>query len=355
MHCLPNVKQLDKKTFLFLQFPRMVQASVVMLLLYLVILIWDQLGWWTADEEYHFGFLVPLFVGFVLSERWPVIRSILEDGGDPQQVIEEVKAVQLSPVIDRYRWGKSVISGVFSLMTLGGMLIFLLGGVIRLAEGGLSVPSTVLFSLSFSCIALGLPYLFFDKDVQGREIPAYLRLTLVSLLLFPALVWLVASPLPGFIKQELKLFLLDKVVTVVYFCFELFGYPLIKKGNTFVLPEGQVGVADACSGIRSLTGCVVTGVFLAAVSFKRFLPKLVLVMAAILLAIVSNIARSLFLTVYAYRNGGDSISGFVHDVTGYAVLGVTAVCLWGIVWVMSLGRRDWSKYFEEDNESYSKT
>ena len=326
----------------------MVQAAFVMVVLYLLVTIWDQSGWWIQDEEYHFGFLVPLFVAFVLMERWPTLKSILVDGGDPGAVIVDSDGVQVSSQFSRNPWLRRLSIFFFSSMALGGMLVFLLGGVIRLAEGGLSVPSTVLFAMSFAAITLSIPFIFVDRDMQGREIPVHRRMTFVKLLLFPALIWLIAAPLPGFIKQDLKLFLLDKVVAVVYFVFETFGYPLIKEGNTFVLPEGRVGVADACSGIRSLTGCVVTGTFLAAVSFRHLFPKIMLVVLAVLLAIVSNIARSLYLTVHAYQHGGDSISGFVHDATGYGVLGVTALCLWGIVWVMTLGKRDWSKLFDDE-------
>lgn len=326
----------------------MVQVAAVMLFLYLMVTIWDQSGWWISDEEYHFGFLVPLFVGFVLMERWPSLRSIIVDGGDLQKPLVETEGVEVSSWVNDKRWLKGVITFFLSCMALGGMLVFLLGGVIRLAEGGLSVPSTVLFAMSFGAIVLSLPYIFLDRDVSGREIPVDRRMTFVKLLLFPALVWLIAAPLPGFLKQDLKLFLLDKVVAVVYFSFETFGYPLIKEGNTFVLPEGRVGVADACSGIRSLTGCVVTGTFLAAVSFRKIYPKVLLVILAILLAVVSNLGRSLYLTIHAYQHGGDSISGFVHDATGYGVLGVTAICLWGIVWIMTLGNRDWSKLFDDE-------
>lgn len=313
-----------------------------MLLAYLAVVIWDQWGWWTRDEEYHFGFLVPFFVAFVLMDRWPALKQILIEGGAP--------GVDLGRM-DRKHWLQHAVGMAMGLIACGGMLMFLLAGVIRLAEGGLSVPSTVLFALSFAAIALSLPYVFVDQDVEGRSIPMSRRLELVKLLMFPALVWLVAAPMPGFVKQELKLFLLDKVVAVVFAVFEVFGYPLLKEGNTFVLPEGRVGVADACSGIRSLTGCVVTGVFLAAVSFKTLLPKLVLVVLAVILAVLSNLARSLFLTIYAYRNGGDSINGLVHDATGYAVLIVTALCLWGGVTVMTLGNRDWSAVLDSDSET----
>jgi exosortase len=333
---------------LIFRFPLMTQMALGMVVLYLLVTIWDQSGWWMSDEEYHFGFLVPLFVGFVLMERWPVLRGILVDGGDATVHIDgDLETAAPRWLKDGNRVAKLVGFG-FGCLALGGLLVFLLGGVIRLAEGGLSVPSTLLFATSFGAIALSLPFIFVDKDVQGRCIPLHRRWVLVQMLLFPALIWMLAAPMPGFLKQDLKLFLLEKVVVVVFFVFEVFGYPLIKEGNTFVLPEGRVGVADACSGIRSLTGCVVTGSFLAAVCLKRLFPKIVLVLLAVVLAVVANLGRSLYLTIHAYRHGGDSIDGFIHDATGYGVLGVTAICLWGMVWVMTLGKRDWSKLFDDE-------
>jgi exosortase/archaeosortase family protein len=337
----------------FLQLPRMMQLAAGMLMLYAAVLIWDQYGWWTTDEEYHFGFLLPLFALFVLSERWGAIRELLQEGGSGETKHPTLSAIRMPSHWDSKKTPEWLITFGMGGLALGGMLLFLLGGVVRLAEGGLSVPSTLLFALGFCCVFLSVPYLFADHDLQGRKIPLSLRVTLVKLLIFPAVIWLIAAPPPGFIKQELKLFLLHKVVTVVYAAFELFGYPLIQEGNTFVLPEGRVGVADACSGIRSLTGCIVTGAFLAAVSFKTWLPKTVLMLAALALAVLSNLARSLFLTIYAYLHGGDSISGFIHDVTGYAVLGITAVGLLAICWLMSLGNRDWSSLFIESEATVS--
>jgi exosortase len=231
------------------------------------------------------------------------------------------------------------------------MLVFLLGGVVRLAEGGLSVPSSFFFAVGFGGILIATPYVFFDKDFSTNIIPLSKRLTLLKLLIFPAFVWLLASPMPGFLKSELKLFLLDKVIHVVFFSFEFLGLPLIKEGNTFILPEGRVGVADACSGIRSLTGCLVTGAFLAAVSLKKWYSKIILLIAALLLAVIGNLMRSLFLTGWAYAYGGDSINGLVHDATGYAVLGITALGLWGIVWVASLSKKDWSGAFDAPEDS----
>jgi len=45
------------------------------------------------------------------------------------------------------------------------------------------------------------------------------------------------------------------------------------------------------------------------------------------LAFLTNLGRSLFLTAWAYRYGPRAIEGTVHDVAGYAVLGLTVVAL----------------------------
>ena len=105
----------------------------------------------------------------------------------------------------------------------------------------------------------------------------------------------------------------------------------MQEGNVLVLPHGQVGVADACSGIRSLTACLFAGSFLAAVFLDRFWKKVVLVAAAMGFAFFTNLLRSLFLTGMAYAYGSDAIEGRLHDLTGFAVLGLTCVGLFCLI------------------------
>jgi exosortase/archaeosortase family protein len=94
-----------------------------------------------------------------------------------------------------------------------------------------------------------------------------------------------------------------------------------------VLPKGSVGVAEACSGIRSLTACLFAGSFLASVFLDRLWKKIALVALAMLFAVLTNLMRSLFLTAWAYNYGPEAIEGKVHDLAGYAVLGLTVVGL----------------------------
>ena len=109
--------------------------------------------------------------------------------------------------------------------------------------------------------------------------------------------------------------------------FDVLGLPLEQQGNVLALPAGNVGVEDACSGIRSLTGCLFAGSFLAAVFLEKLWKKIALVSAALVLALLTNLGRSLFLTGWAYHYGPRAIEGTVHDVAGYAVLGLTVVGL----------------------------
>jgi exosortase len=129
------------------------------------------------------------------------------------------------------------------------------------------------------------------------------------------------------VESRLSIALLGKVVTVVAFVFDTLGLPIEQQGNVLALPKGNVGVEDACSGIRSLTGCLFAGSFLAAVFVEVFWKKVALVVAALLFAFVTNLGRSLFLTAWAYHYGPTAIEGAVHDIAGYAVLGVTVLGL----------------------------
>lgn len=283
-----------------------------------VVLVLDQMHWWQLKPDYAFGWLVPVFVGYVMLERWPLIVAALRGAGP-------------SPLSAGWRKG---LAAVFGAIMGVGMLFFLLGALVR-SGGGVSQPSSLAFAGGSACMILGLIYFNVPNGRLGEgPIPAGWRALLVDArlqtaaqFLFPALIWMLSAPLVDAVENQLSLFLLRKVVTVVSFVFNLLGYPLVQEGNVLVLPVGQVGVADACSGIRSLTACLFAGSFLAAVFLDKLWKRVALVSAALALAFATNLLRSLFLTAWAYRNGSDSIEGTVHDVTGYAVLGLTCLGL----------------------------
>jgi exosortase len=239
-----------------------------------------------------------------------------------------------------------------------GLALFFLGAAYRSATGA-TQPGSFALAVGFSGVLLGIIY-FNAPDVQigpgaslersgsprGAGILARMvadgRLRATALFLFPALIWVLSAPLVSTLQSAVSLFLLQKVVAVVFALFSLLGYPLIREGNVLVLPHGQVGVEDACSGIRSLTGCLFAGSFLAAVFLDRFWKKVLLVIAAMGLAFLTNLMRSLFLTAWAYAYGSDAIEGRLHDGTGFAVLGLTCAGLFCLLPLFN--GRNWRRW-----------
>jgi exosortase len=298
---------------------------------FIAFVAWDQSHWWRVKEDYSFGWLVPLFTAYAVYERWPQIRGrLVEAGAAP-------------PAARGVRW---TLNALAALGLAGGALFFLLGAFYR-AGAGTSQPGT--FALTSGMVAIVLPLIFFNVPTAAagplapaaarfswRGLVAEARFRVAVLFLFPVLVWLISAPLVSAVEQQISLFLLRKVVTVVAFVFDVVGAPIEQQGNVLLLPMGPVGVADACSGIRSLTACLFAGSFLGAMFLDRFWKKVALVVAAMGFAFVMNLGRSLFLTAWAYRHGPEAISGTVHDAAGYAVLGLTCLGLIALVPLLNL-------------------
>ena len=314
---------------------------------------WDQWYWWGRRDDYSFGYLVPIFVAVVVWDRWPKLMALLglgvrksskagEKSGsakkDPPMAFEWMTG-SLFPFFKRF-----IPIGFYSGLVLG-LLIFGLGAFYR-AGAGPSHPGSLFIAIGAGMVVFALIYINLPDSAEawnqqmGKSLDESTvlnrRLTTTLLFWFPCFIWIISAPLVSFIENWLSLFLLNKVVTVVFFVFEMGGYALEQEGNTLILPTGRVGVEDACSGIRSLMGCLFAGTFLGAIFFKTTVKKVLLVLFAMFFAFATNMLRSIFLTAWAYSNGPDSISGFVHDAAGYFVLGLTSVLLLVLIPIMNI-------------------
>jgi len=282
----------------------------------------DQIHWWRLKPDYAFGWLVPVFVLYVVADRWSRLREIFRAAG-PSMLSRPLRGF---------------VSGAAVLTLSLGLLLFLFGAVYR-AGFGSTQPGSLTLAVGFPGVLLGMLYFNVPDGRIGAEPPVSLwgvlradaRLRAVALFLFPALIWILSAPLLDAVENAVSLFLLRKVVTVVFTVFNVLGFPMIQEGNVLVLPQGRVGVVDACSGIRSLTGCLFAGAFLSAVYLEHLWKKILLIAAAMGFSILANLFRSLFLTSWAYAYGPAAIEGSLHDITGLAVLGLTVVGLFGLL------------------------
>ena len=286
--------------------------------------IWDQSHWWSAKEDYGFGWLVPAFVAFVIHDRW-------------QRITAAAAACGAAGSARMAGWKSVLVNVLVYGAMLGGAGMFLLGAFYR-AGAGPSFPGTLAITLGTASLLMALLFTNTPESAApargaGTRFQDDARVKLVSLFTFPVLVWLVSAPMVSVVEQNLNLFLLQKVTKVVFFVFDVLGLPIEQQGNVLVLPPmadgkpNQVGVEDACSGIRSLTACLFAGSFLASVFLDKLWKKISLVAASMMFAVFTNLLRGIFLTSWAYNYGHEAIEGFVHDAAGYAVLGITVVGL----------------------------
>ena len=270
---------------------------------------------WESRLDYSFGYLAPVFALYVLYDRYPKTSRILSADYVPDALP---------------RLAKTAADLFFGAMLFLGILVYAGFAFIYSKTLNWGVPS---FSMTFGfCFAaFAMAYFSSARSIRGGAIPLCERLRYTALFVFPCFIWLVAAPLFGAVEEKISLFLLSKVAAVVVFVMDFLGFIVELKGNTISFPTGTVGVADACSGIRSLTACLFAGSFLAAVMLDKFWKKIALVASSMCFAFLFNLVRALFLSLWAYENGSDSISGFVHDAAGYFVLGMTVLGLLGLV------------------------
>jgi exosortase/archaeosortase family protein len=116
------------------------------------------------------------------------------------------------------------------------------------------------------------------------------------------------------------------------------GIAAIRHGNIIELANATVGVEEACSGVRSLISCVFAGLFFSATLVRRPWARFLIIALSAPLALVMNFVRSLTLTLLA--NAGVDIAGAWHDLTGFAVLAVTAVLLGGLAFALARAKDD---------------
>lgn len=316
--------------------------------------IWDQSYWWDTLDDYLFGYLVPLFVAYVIFERIPSIKSYLfglnYSGTDPEARVEYSSGDS----------GGGIASTIGYLCLAGSIVLLGFSGFVR-AIMSQHDWSTFGFSVGLASFILFAAFVISDRDVEGRRLTLGSRLRFVSLFTFPALIWLVSAPLLLPLEAAISTALLKQVTVITFAVFDAVGIPIIREGSILILPNGRVHVEDACSGIRSLTACIFAGSFLAAMFLDKTWKKVLMVGASMLFAFFFNIVRSIFLTGWTNERGqfaidrdfwgeaeyqvdamgkfvldaaGEKIpndlfhwTGSVHDFAGFMILGCTCVAL----------------------------
>jgi exosortase/archaeosortase family protein len=148
-----------------------------------------------------------------------------------------------------------------------------------------------------------------------------------SAFVFPICFFLVAVPWPYLIENPViqGLTRLNTALTI-----EILGWlkiPALQHGNVIELRTGEVGIDEACSGIRSLQATLMLSLFFGELYRLKAARRALLVLSGFGLAFLFNLGRTTLLTWVAARDGMEAISHW-HDPAGVTILVGCFLGLW---------------------------
>lgn len=154
------------------------------------------------------------------------------------------------------------------------------------------------------------------------------RVTLLTLVPIIYLVFMV--PLPAIIWNKLSFPLALFASKISADLVSAIGLSIFREGNILTLPNITLQVADACSGLRSLTTLLALSAFVAFISDHTALKKWILFLAGVPIAIISNIIRLTATAILARHFGAPVAQGFIHEFSGWVVFVLGLVMLLGV-------------------------
>jgi exosortase len=245
---------------------------------------------WNTNPQYSHGFLVPGFAALLLwvrRDRLPISLDNATAGVRPR--------------------------------LLGAAL--LLGGIgMRLAGTYWYFSSAESISM-LPCLA-GLVLLIGGRPLWSWAWPAVLFLAFMIPLPFR-----VASALSGQL-QWLATF-------TSTFVMQTFGMPALAEGNVILLNEHQIGIVEACSGLRMLVVFFALATAVVLLVQRHWIDRLLILASAVPIALVSNIVR-ITATGVMYEAGFSELANhFFHDAAGWLMMPIGLSFLWIELWLLS--------------------
>lgn len=264
------------------RFPTAVWLQIGAVVLLLGLLYWHVIpslvaDWW-ADPNFSHGFVVPLFSGLMV---WCQRRKLYGLDVQPSW------------------WGVLVILGGGSTLVVG-----VLGAELFLSRSSLIV------------ILAGLIIQFYGWR--------HFRVVLL-----PWLFLFLMIPIPTIVFNQITFPLQLLASRLAAWMLAALGIPVLRAGNIIQLASMPLEVAEACSGIRSLTSLLTL-----ALIYGYFLEKsrwriAALAVAAFPIAVVANSMRIVGTGVAVEYWNPESALGFFHEFSGWVIFIVSLVLLFG--------------------------
>ena len=267
-------------------------------------------GEWSVNEQYNFGWFVPFFALYLFWLRW-----------------QDRPLTQISNRLQRTRSDGQAFQSHIAYSAALGMAIAALLLLLPLRLFEIANPEWRLLAWihALAVVTLTLLLLWW---AGGK---AWLRH-----FAFPVAFIFIAVPWPTALETPVIQGLMRVVARVAAETAMLLGTPAQVEGNLIRVSNGLVGVNEACSGIRSLQTSLMIGLLFGEVKRLSVLRRLTLVVCAVVIALLANFLRAVFLVLVAATENLSEVSRW-HDIAGYSIIAFVFVATLALAYF--LGRK----------------
>jgi len=141
-------------------------------------------------------------------------------------------------------------------------------------------------------------------------------------------------PLPGFLSDFLRQ-PLQRVGTVASVgIIQTLGIPAANRGNVIQLPGGELGVVEACSGLRMLMLFIAVCCGAALLIKRPWWEKALVVVSAVPIAVVANVIRITVTAVLHELVSIETADVVFHDLAGLMMMPLAMILLWMELWLL---------------------
>lgn len=197
------------------------------------------------------------------------------------------------------------------------------------------VPFIVIWTALFFCLRMGLEVSTVARPLSLAAALLYIGALLYGLWVyggrpwlrhfsFPACFLLLAVPWPLQIEDPIVQGLAPLNAWLVAHVLVDFGILAQASGQVIVLPNCTLGVKEACSGLRSLQAALMIAFLFGELFRLAWSRRGQLVVLALVLALLGNFLRTLFLALVAFYQGVRALTQW-HDLAGMFILVFTSV------------------------------